>query len=123
MTLASGIVVLRAGKIEQLGSLVELSTLPANLFLAGSIGSPRINMLQADVRGQGARWMARLVDFPAFAQPDLVSRDARMTICIRPEAVHLGSGEVQTTGTIRLVEYLGCNPWPLCGLSCFGGSL
>ena len=49
MTLADRIVVLRAGRIEQVGTPLELYNRPANLFVAGFIGSPRMNFLPARV--------------------------------------------------------------------------
>ncbi|WP_428927899.1 ABC transporter ATP-binding protein [Marinibacterium sp. SX1] len=107
MTLASRIVVLRGGKIEQVGTPSELYTRPANLFVAGFIGSPKINTLPARVVVEDSRRMAKLADFPAFALPELDSADAEMTLCVRPEKVRLGGGDITTEGRIRLVEYLG----------------
>ena len=52
MTLADRIVVLRAGVIEQVGTPLDLYNHPANLFVAGFIGSPRMNFLAAEVAGQ-----------------------------------------------------------------------
>ena len=49
MTMADKIVVLRAGTVEQVGSPLELYHHPANLFVAGFIGSPRMNFLEAKV--------------------------------------------------------------------------
>ena len=65
MTLADRIVVLRAGKVEQVGTPTELYDRPANLFVAGFIGSPRMNFLTADVveAGQSAVTLAH----PAFS--------------------------------------------------------
>ena len=48
MTLADRIVVLRAGRIEQVGTPLELYNTPGNLFVAGFIGSPRMNFLPGD---------------------------------------------------------------------------
>ena len=107
MTLASRIVVLRGGKIEQVGTPSELYTRPANLFVAGFIGSPKINTLPARVVVEDSRRMAKLADFPAFALPELDSADAEMTLCVRPEKVRLGGGDITAEGRIRLVEYLG----------------
>ena len=107
MTMASRIVVLRAGKIEQVGTPQELYTRPQNLFVAGFIGSPKINMLAAEVRAEGGRPVARVAGFADFALPDLSTRDTRLTLCVRPGALHVGEGEVISEGTIRLVEYLG----------------
>ncbi|MDM7931581.1 ATP-binding cassette domain-containing protein [Tabrizicola sp.] len=51
MTLADRIVVLRAGKVEQVGSPMELYNDPANTFVAGFIGSPQMNFLDAAALG------------------------------------------------------------------------
>ncbi len=50
MTLADKIVVLRAGNVEQVGSPMELYHNPANEFVAGFIGSPKINFLEATIK-------------------------------------------------------------------------
>src|SRR4029077_21244909 len=47
MTMADKIVVLRGGRIEQVGSRLDLYNAPANRFVAGFIGSPRMNFLSA----------------------------------------------------------------------------
>ncbi len=49
MTLANRIVVLRAGRIEQVGAPLELYNRPDNLFVATFIGSPKMNVVEADV--------------------------------------------------------------------------
>jgi multiple sugar transport system ATP-binding protein len=54
MTLADRIVVLRAGKVEQVGSPMELYNNPANTFVAGFIGSPQMNFLDAASLGLAA---------------------------------------------------------------------
>src|ERR687889_268103 len=53
MTLADRIVVLRAGRIEQVGTPLDVYNHPANLFVAGFIGSPRMNLLPARVAASG----------------------------------------------------------------------
>ena len=55
MTMADKIVVLRAGKIEQVGSPLELYNRPANRFVAGFIGSPRMNFVPAALAGVSGR--------------------------------------------------------------------
>jgi lactose/L-arabinose transport system ATP-binding protein len=65
MTLADKIVVLRGGRIEQVGSPIELYDDPANQFVAGFIGSPRMNFLQGRIASLGQdRAEVQLVDFP-----------------------------------------------------------
>ena len=64
MTMADKIVVLRAGHIEQVGSPLELYRAPRNLFVAGFIGSPKMNLIDgpiaadhdATTKGQAPRW-------------------------------------------------------------------
>lgn len=104
MTLASRIVVLRAGRIEQVGTPEELYARPANLFVAGFIGSPRINVL---VGTRGAEGQITIPGVPAFALPRLTHPDRDFSLCLRPEAVRLDGGEIQTQATVRHVEYLG----------------
>jgi len=55
MTMADKIVVMQAGKIEQMGAPLELFDRPANTFVAGFIGSPAMNMLKGKVEGAGVR--------------------------------------------------------------------
>ena len=52
MTMADKIVVLRAGNIEQVGSPLELYRAPRNLFVAGFIGSPKMNFVEGDAAAQ-----------------------------------------------------------------------
>ena len=64
MTLADKIVVLRAGIVEQVGTPLTLYDDPDNLFVAGFIGSPRMNFLSGAVRGRdGARAQVQLTSF------------------------------------------------------------
>jgi lactose/L-arabinose transport system ATP-binding protein len=63
MTLADRIVVLRAGRVEQVGAPLELYNDPANQFVAGFIGSPRMNFLAAESLGSaGGPTRFRLVN-------------------------------------------------------------
>jgi multiple sugar transport system ATP-binding protein len=84
MTMADKIVVLNAGRIEQVGSPLELYRNPVNLFVAGFIGSPKMNLIE------GA---------------EAAKRDAA-TIGIRPEHIDIIDGG-PWTGTVGLSEHLG----------------
>lgn len=85
MTMADKIVVLQAGVIEQVGSPLELYRSPRNVFVAGFIGSPKMNLLSGEVaRGQGAE-----------------------TIGIRPEHIRVSSTEGAWQGTVAVSEHLG----------------
>jgi multiple sugar transport system ATP-binding protein len=78
MTLADRIVVLRAGKVEQVGAPLELYNRPANVFVAGFIGSPRMNFFPAELLRQSAA-PALLAVLPEGAH----------TVGLRPEHVEL----------------------------------
>ena len=85
MTMADKIVVLNAGQIEQYGSPLELYERPTNLFVAGFIGSPKMNFISGDVaRQHGAS-----------------------TIGIRPEHLRVDSDGQGWPGTVSVAEHLG----------------
>ena len=92
MTLADRIVVLRDGKIEQVGTPLALYNRPANVFVAGFIGSPRMNFFPAEVLRQSAGSLL----LPANAH----------TVGLRPEHVLLGeAGPLQYR--VQQVEQMG----------------
>ncbi len=109
MTLADKIVVLQAGRIEQVGSPLELYHHPANMFVAGFIGSPRMNMLPVSVVESSAAGIT--VSLPSGAvltvpsAGDLAPGTA-LTLGLRPEALRPDPNGT-LAGTVRLVERLG----------------
>jgi multiple sugar transport system ATP-binding protein len=84
MTLADKIVVLRAGRVEQVGAPMELYNNPANTFVAGFIGSPQMNFLKAGALGQRGE-----------------------TVGIRPEHLAISATSGEIAGKISHVEKLG----------------
>jgi multiple sugar transport system ATP-binding protein len=87
MTLADKIVVLNAGAIEQIGSPMELYNRPANVFVAGFIGSPQMNFVPAEKLGQsGAK-----------------------TVGIRPEHITLSRDQGTWSAKVIHVEHLGAD--------------
>ncbi|WP_455873499.1 ABC transporter ATP-binding protein [Rhizobium yanglingense] len=87
MTLADKIVVLNAGAIEQVGSPMELYNRPANVFVAGFIGSPMMNFIPAE---------------------NLSDKEAR-TIGVRPEHLTLSREQGTWKAKIVHVEHLGAD--------------
>ena len=85
MTMADKIVVLNAGRIEQVGSPLELYQKPLNLFVAGFIGSPKMNF----ITGDGA------------------SKYDAETIGVRPEHISLSKESGEWKGKVRVAEHLG----------------
>ncbi|WP_339521663.1 ABC transporter ATP-binding protein [Pseudomonas sp. EL_65y_Pfl2_R96] len=109
MTLADKIVVLNGGRVEQVGSPRELYERPASRFVAGFLGSPRMNFLQARLQAPGE---TSLVDSLVLGMTSLpfdssnLAAGTSLSLGIRPEHVSLkpaqGAGIVVTG-----VEYLG----------------
>ncbi|KUM24561.1 sugar ABC transporter ATP-binding protein [Mesorhizobium loti] len=85
MTMADKIVVLNAGNIEQVGSPMELYRTPRNLFVAGFIGSPKMNLIEgAPADKYGAK-----------------------TIGIRPEHINISTTAGDWKATVGVAEHLG----------------
>lgn len=107
--MADKIVVLRAGKVEQVGAPLELYNRPANQFVAGFIGSPRMNFLAGQVAPDGVRVEIPEVGmFRICAKPGAYRPGDAMTIGIRPEHVRHGHADANNvTGTVANVEQLG----------------
>ncbi len=109
MTMADKIVVLQAGIIEQVGAPLELYNNPKNRFVAGFIGSPKMNFLEATVQGSDAAGaMLRAGGSDIVVQRKIATGD-KVTFGVRPE--HIGLSE--TAGVklaevkVDLVEQLG----------------
>jgi multiple sugar transport system ATP-binding protein len=108
MTLADRIVVLRAGCIEQIGSPLELYNRPRNVFVAGFIGSPRMNLLPATVAARNGSLRLKLGSGEVALQTAAgLAPGAHATLGIRPEHVTVGQGDGALTVTVDLVEQLG----------------
>ncbi len=88
MTLADKIVVLQDGNVEQIGAPMDLYNDPDNIFVAGFIGSPAMNFLDA-----------RLLKMP----------DNVVTIGLRPEAISLDNEKGKIAGKVSHLEHLGAD--------------
>src|SRR5689334_9470731 len=95
MTMADRIVVLNAGRIEQVGSPLELYNRPANLFVAGFIGSPRMNLIKPKAGGAA-------------------------TIGVRPEHIDVSRDAGEWRGTVRIAEHLGSDTFFYIDMEEFG---
>src|ERR1700712_4710751 len=115
MTLADRIVVLRAGAVEQVGSPQDLYDRPANTFVAGFIGSPKMNFLSA--RLEGIDSAAVTPSQPSLLSPvripyprrgsQALSPGAEVTLGLRPEHLVLDGGKAKIELTADLSESLG----------------
>ena len=112
MTLGQKIVVFNGGHIEQAGTPLELYERPANRFVAGFLGSPRMNFIPATLAGEeGATAAVRLADgsiAEVAADVGRVRAGAALTLGVRPEHLQLANAaEGGISATVALVEYLG----------------
>jgi ABC-type sugar transport system ATPase subunit len=110
MTLADRIVVLRSGRIEQVGAPLDLYNRPANLFVAGFIGSPRMNLLPATVlTAEGADLLLRIgtVELVVPQAAAALAAGAAVTVGIRPEHIAVAPERDALDVTVDLVEHLG----------------
>ncbi|MDZ7873083.1 MAG: sn-glycerol-3-phosphate ABC transporter ATP-binding protein UgpC [Rhizobium sp.] len=109
MTMADKIVVLSAGQIEQVGSPLELYHRPNNLFVAGFIGSPKMNFLKVQVSAAEGAAVAHLPGADISIPTHGASVPAgELTFGLRPEHIDAtGKGDVVIEATVKLAEYLG----------------
>ena len=116
MTLATRIVVMQGGRIQQIGTPAEVYDTPANRFVAGFLGSPSMNFIEGSVDGEG-RFSAGALTLPVpNAAPGAV------TLAARPEHIHIDDNG-PLTARVTLVEPMGNHQvvWLDCGsqaLSC-----
>ena len=106
MTLAHRIVVLHGGKIEQVGTPLELYNRPDNLFVAGFIGSPRMNLLPGKVIRPGTVAIGE-AGHEVACQTGSLAAGAAVTLGIRPEHLALAAQDGGVPLAIELVERLG----------------
>ncbi|MHA6689954.1 ABC transporter ATP-binding protein [Devosia sp. A449] len=122
MTMADKIVVLRKGVIEQVGAPLDLYNRPRNTFVAGFIGSPRMNFVEGIIKTV----TADAVIFAAPGLPELtlpasshdLTAGAKATLGIRPEDFALNpAGSQGWPATISLAEQHGANSFLHCTLA------
>ena len=112
MTLADRIVVMNGGRIEQIGSPLDLYERPANRFVAGFIGSPAMNFLKGcvgAVEHRRTRIHLKLGLDVEVLLDERVAVGTSVTLGIRPEHIHLAAqGDAAThAGPAFMVELLG----------------
>jgi multiple sugar transport system ATP-binding protein len=102
MTMADKIVVMRDGRIEQVGAPLELFDRPANLFVAGFIGSPSMNLIEGVARSGGVEAQGRVLPLAGEHR----ANDGQAVIYgVRPEHLELADDGVECT--VAVVEPTG----------------
>jgi multiple sugar transport system ATP-binding protein len=122
MTLADKIVVLQSGRIEQTGAPLDIYNNPQNVFVAGFIGSPRMNLIEATANQVADGWT---LTAPNMSVPvpnvDGLINGAQCTVGIRPEHVSIATGgSGHTKAQVAFAEQLGGETYLYCDV---GGSL
>lgn len=116
MTLADKIVVLQGGKIEQVGAPLELYNHPRNMFVAGFLGSPRMNFIDITLLEASATSIKTHLPgnkvltfpFPVDEKNHTIQPNQPLTLGVRPEhCVECAPEEALFSGKVRLVEHLG----------------
>jgi multiple sugar transport system ATP-binding protein len=111
MTMADKIVVMNAGKVEQIGSPLELYDNPANFFVAGFIGSPAMNFLPGKINGRGVELGNGIV----FSKPHSLEADREVLVGVRPE--HLSVDPLGVPVEVVVVEPTGADTQIFCKLA------
>ena len=100
MTLADRIVIMREGRIQQIGTPDRIYNDPANTFVAGFIGSPPMNLIEG--RASGGRFEA-----PGVAVDGLAAPDGPVTLGVRPEDCTVAEGRADLAGEVYGLEPTG----------------
>src|SRR5712672_2609189 len=111
MTMADRIVVMNAGKVEQIGSPLELYDNPANFFVAGFIGSPAMNFLPGKINGRGIALGNGIV----FPKTHSLDSGREVLVGVRPE--HLSVDALGVPVEVVVVEPTGADTQIFCKLA------
>lgn len=107
MTMGDRICVMQAGHIMQVADPKTLYNRPENLFVAGFIGSPEMNLIDARLDGDALRIGAQSIPLPASVRARLKSRPANAVLGIRPQHLRPGTPENALSGRLSHVEFMG----------------
>src|ERR1700693_5194367 len=111
MTLGDRVCVLRAGLLQQVDRPQVLYDLPANLFVAGFIGSPAMNLVEAELTDGSVRFGPHELPIPEAvlsARPQLQAyAGQRVALGIRPEDIRAGGGGAPLEITVDIKEDMG----------------
>ena len=114
MTLGDRIVIMKDGFIQQVGTPQQVFNHPANLFVAGFIGTPRMNFFRAKLRRQAERYSVELGDARVELSPEKCRRlvenevpSCDVTLGVRPEHILLTDTDNAVFGSVDMVEMMG----------------
>jgi len=106
MTLADRIVVLRGGKIEQVGAPAEIYSNPDNLFVAGFIGAPKMNFIHGAIKGESVTAGETILPIPQILKG--LEDGAEVIVGLRPEHIRIAPPDsAKLLLRVDFIEYLG----------------
>jgi multiple sugar transport system ATP-binding protein len=109
MTMGDRVAVLKDGLLQQCDTPLNLYDKPKNLFVAGFIGSPAMNLIEGDVAEDGIHIGDYVVSVPRDTLAKAGSGEKRLTLGIRPENFELGEGNDGIGIDVAVVEELGAD--------------
>ena len=114
MTLGDRIVIMKDGFIQQIGTPQEVFDHPANLFVAGFIGTPQMNYFDAKLEKDGGQYAVSTggvrVELSPEKQKNLAAHNVQpqaVTLGVRPSHITLGEGANSLTATVDVSEMMG----------------
>ncbi len=118
MTMGHRIAVLRDGKLQQVDEPRAVYAQPANVFVAGFIGSPSMNLLEAEARDGACELSGVRIELGAGAAAAAGAR-GRVTIGLRPDAIELAPDGLPAR--VEVVEDVGAEAYAICSADLAGG--
>ncbi len=113
MSMADRVAVLDEGRIQQVGTPMDIYNSPANLFVAGFVGNPSMNLLPCDLLADGDRLFGRLTSSVQFEITDAtvvhrlteLTKDAGVVLGVRPEDVVLDHQAIPGTTALEVYSF------------------
>ena len=107
VSLADKVLVMNFGEIQQYGSVDELWNHPANLFVAGFIGEPAINLIEGTLEGEGVR--IGTVRWELGRTPKIGSESGKVVVGFRPNKIEVSVSPVENglEGIVTVQEFMG----------------
>lgn len=114
MTLASKVIVINDGKIQQIDKPQQIYDRPTNKFVASFVGSPAMNLFQGEIVRRDNSWAFQTgglkMSFPVTAKLPESITGGRLILGIRPEHLHIATNDdlgPKLQGSVKVVEPMG----------------
>ncbi|MGZ4590031.1 MAG: ABC transporter ATP-binding protein [Actinomycetes bacterium] len=111
MTMGDRVAVLKDGILQQIDTPRKMYDNPSNVFVAGFIGSPAMNLLQVDVEGNTMHFGGADVSIPRETAEEAGKGDRKITVGVRPEDMDIVGEGAGLKTTINPVEELGADAY------------